>query len=686
MNRRIASAARFLCLATALAAASCRPVENAGPEIKAPPIIATAGGAEMVLIPAGMFRMGSAGGQPDQRPVHEVHLDAFLMDRYEVTQQQYTKLDLVNGSRFKGPDRPVEMISWAEAAMYCNRRSRAEGLAACYNEETAECNFEANGYRLPTEAQWEYACRAGTDSDYSFGDNPSALTEHAWYADNAGKKTHPVAQKKPNAWGLFDIHGNVAEWCNDVYAVDYYANSPDKNPRGPKDGEKYVLRGGSWSSSPEGCRSAHRVGETPGFQDSCFARDAIGFRCVRKAPATVGNALRGVPRYRHANGTPQRAFPTGSPLPPTLTLTSYLIADPETHSVTKTGFLYGDIYLEHKTGAGHPERPERLTAIVGRLKQTGLLDELVAIQPREATEEWLTTVHSPEHLAAVRKAAKEAGYAGSLDTPVSKDSYKVALHAVGGVLAAVDAVMEGKIQSAFCAVRPPGHHATRDRAMGFCLLNNVAIAARYVQSKYKLPRVLIVDWDVHHGNGTQAAFDDDSTVFYFSVHQSPFYPGTGKADDRGTGKAVGTKLNVPLARGSGDREYRRAFEEKLVPAATQFKPDFVLISAGFDAHQDDLLGGMKVTAEGYAELTRIVKTIAEKHSRGRLVSVLEGGYGLDGLAASVEAHLRVLMEPVGNALRGVPWPRKRGPLVGSRNATEGVPYRDNRTAYFRADL
>jgi acetoin utilization deacetylase AcuC-like enzyme len=327
-----------------------------------------------------------------------------------------------------------------------------------------------------------------------------------------------------------------------------------------------------------------------------------------------------------------------------LLLAGYLSADPQIRPATKTGFVYGDIYLQHKTGAGHPERPERLTAIVARLKKAGVLEKLVTIQPREAPEEWLTTIHSPQHLVAIRKVAEEAAHAGSRDTPVSNDSYKVAVQAAGGVLAAVDAVMEGKVRNAFCAVRPPGHHASRNRAMGFCLLNNVAIAARYVQMKHKLPRVLIVDWDVHHGNGTQAAFDDDPTVFYFSVHQSPFYPGTGAADQRGLGKAVGTKLNVPLPRSSGDAEYRRAFEDQLVPAAAEFKPDFVLVSAGFDAHKDDLLGGIKLTAEGYAELTRIVKGIAEKHCRGQLVSVLEGGYGLDGLAASAEAHLRVLMQ------------------------------------------
>jgi len=311
----------------------------------------------------------------------------------------------------------------------------------------------------------------------------------------------------------------------------------------------------------------------------------------------------------------------------------------------RTGFVYDEIYLRHQTGAGHPERPERLTAIVERLRQKGLLAQLIGLKPVTASTIWLTTVHSPEYVERVRQSCRAAvGYVDTPDAPASDDSYEVALAAVGGVQCAIDAVMAGKINDAFCAVRPPGHHALRDRAMGFCLFNNVAIAARYIQKQYKLPKVLIVDWDVHHGNGTQAAFYDDPTVFYFSTHQSPFYPGTGDAAETGRGKGLGFTCNVPLPAGCGDAEYRRAFQEKLKPAAAAFKPDFVLLSAGFDAAQGDLLGEMKVTPQGYAELTRIVKDIAAQYSGGRLVSILEGGYNLEALAASVEAHLRVLME------------------------------------------
>lgn len=261
---------------------ACQRVEPATPNPEYE-ILETRTGAEMVLIPAGSFLMGSDDGEPDEAPPHEVSLAAFWIDRTEVTQEQYGRLVLGNPSHFKGPDRPVEQVSWADAALYCNARSRSEGLQPCYDEETAECDFQASGYRLPTEAEWEYACRAGADMPYAFGADPQQLGHHAWFGNNAGQKTQPVAGKKPNPWGLYDMHGNVAEWCNDVYDGEYYRNSPKDNPRGPADGDKYVLRGGAWNSHAARCRAAARVGEDPGFQDACFARDAIGFRCVRRA-------------------------------------------------------------------------------------------------------------------------------------------------------------------------------------------------------------------------------------------------------------------------------------------------------------------------------------------------------------------------------------------------------------------
>jgi len=311
----------------------------------------------------------------------------------------------------------------------------------------------------------------------------------------------------------------------------------------------------------------------------------------------------------------------------------------------KTGFLYDEIYLRHQTGTGHPEKPQRLAAIVQRLKETGLLSQLTALAPAPAAPEWLTTIHTPQYVERVRTSCKNgAPYLDSGDTPISSESYEVAVAAAGGVLSAIDAVIEGKVRNAFCAVRPPGHHALKDRAMGFCLFNNVAIGARYIQKRHNLAKVLIVDWDVHHGNGTQAAFYDDPTVLYFSVHRFPFYPGTGSEAEKGTGKGLGLTLNAPLPADSGDKDYQRVFRETLMPAAFAFHPDFVLISAGFDAHRDDPLGGMRLTAHGYGELTRMVKEISEKCCNGRLVSVLEGGYGLEGLAESVESHLRSLTE------------------------------------------
>jgi len=317
----------------------------------------------------------------------------------------------------------------------------------------------------------------------------------------------------------------------------------------------------------------------------------------------------------------------------------------QTRGGTKTGLVYDDVYLEHKTTPGHPERPERLVEIVKRLKAKGLYSQLHELKPAPAALHWIETVHSPDYIErAKRSCDKGAGYLDSPDVPISGRSYEAAVMAAGGMLAAVDAVIEKRTANAFCAVRPPGHHALENHAMGFCIFNNVAIGAKYIQKKYGLSNVLIVDWDVHHGNGTQAMFYDDPTVLYFSVHQYPFYPGTGSRTETGAGKGLNYTVNVPLPAGSGDSTYLEAFKEKLQPAALAFSPDFVLISAGFDAHENDLLGQMAVTAEGFAELTEIVKAIALKCCGGRLVSALEGGYHLGGLAASVESHIRVLMK------------------------------------------
>ncbi len=308
-----------------------------------------------------------------------------------------------------------------------------------------------------------------------------------------------------------------------------------------------------------------------------------------------------------------------------------------------TGFVFHPIYLEHFTGARHPERQERLTAIVNRLQETGLIQDLVSIEPRQDVLKWIETVHDPEYVRHVREQCEKGDESlDTGDTPISPQSYDAACAAVGGVLAAVDAVMKGQVENAFCAVRPPGHHATKDRGMGFCIFNNVAVAARYIQKQYQLRKVLIVDWDVHHGNGTQDIFYPDPTVMYFSTHQYPFYPGTGTEDEKGKDLGYGHTFNFPVPAGTDEETLVKIYDEKLRPAAREFKPDFVLISAGFDAHRDDLLGGLGMTEEGFARLSWIVKAIAEECCKGRIVSVLEGGYNLDALAKSVEAHVRVL--------------------------------------------
>jgi acetoin utilization deacetylase AcuC-like enzyme len=310
-----------------------------------------------------------------------------------------------------------------------------------------------------------------------------------------------------------------------------------------------------------------------------------------------------------------------------------------------TGFVYDEAFLRHVTGPGHPERPERLTAIVERLKRNGLRDGLLSVPPAADPLRWIETVHSAQYVARVKRSCEQGlPWLDSADTPICTASYDAAVAAVAGVLGAVDAVAEGRARNAFCAVRPPGHHARADRAMGFCLFNNVAVAARYVQKKHGLGKVLIADWDVHHGNGTQEAFYGDASVLYFSVHQHPFYPFTGTEQEKGAGEGAGLTINVPLPAGSGDAELVRAFEDQLKPAALAFRPDFVLVSAGFDGHEGDPIGGMRLTAGGYAALTRVVKEIAETCCNGRLVSVLEGGYNVEALAESVEAHIRVLME------------------------------------------
>jgi acetoin utilization deacetylase AcuC-like enzyme len=312
----------------------------------------------------------------------------------------------------------------------------------------------------------------------------------------------------------------------------------------------------------------------------------------------------------------------------------------------QTGLLFDDVYLGHLAGnTGHPERPERLIAIRDGLAKAGLLKSLYRIAPRRVTDQELALVHKPSYVALVRRELSNLQGLRELstgDTLASSDSLQAAEFAAGGVLNVVDAVMAGKVRNAFAAVRPPGHHATPDRGMGFCIFNNVAIAARYLQKKHGIERVLIVDWDYHHGNGTQDIFYNDGSVFYFSTHHYGAYPGTGSAEETGDGSGAGKILNVPMPPGAGDAQFLHAFETRLIPAARSFKPDFILVSAGFDSMRNDLLGQFDITPQGFAEMTRIVTKLADELSHGRLVSVLEGGYRLDGLAESVVAHVKTL--------------------------------------------
>ena len=308
----------------------------------------------------------------------------------------------------------------------------------------------------------------------------------------------------------------------------------------------------------------------------------------------------------------------------------------------KVGLVYDPVYLEHNT-ENHVENSQRLVAMMLHLEETGIKEKLTLLSPRPSTAEELEMVHSPEYVSYIKTNAERGGGWLDPDTVMCAKSYEVALYAAGGVITAVEAVMKGKVDSAFALVRPPGHHATRNRAMGFCIFNNVAIAAKFALAKFNLNRVLIADFDVHHGNGTQEAFYADPKVLYFSTHQYPFYPGTGSVGETGTGDGKGFTVNFPMAAGWGDEEYLRAFSEVLVPAARRFQPQLVLVSAGFDPHWADSLAMMQVTITGFAQMVKVLKELAAELCQGRLVFTLEGGYNLQVVACSTRATFDILL-------------------------------------------
>lgn len=309
-----------------------------------------------------------------------------------------------------------------------------------------------------------------------------------------------------------------------------------------------------------------------------------------------------------------------------------------------TGFVADARVQEHDTGPGHPERAARFTAVMRRLESAGLLRDLTPLPARSASSDDLAVVHARDYIALVeREVAQGRSQLSTGDTDISAHSLESARIAAGSVLAALDAVFSGHVGNAFCVVRPPGHHASAAAGMGFCLFNNIAIGARYAQRRYGAERVLIADWDVHHGNGTQDIFYRDGSVLFFSTHQSPWYPGTGAASERGEADGAGKTINCPFPAGSGRREIVGAFQDILLPAAEHFRPDLVLLSAGFDSRMNDPLGQFLLTDDDFSELTRIMIDFAAQHCAGRLVSVLEGGYSLDGLARASEAHLRALL-------------------------------------------
>jgi acetoin utilization deacetylase AcuC-like enzyme len=307
-----------------------------------------------------------------------------------------------------------------------------------------------------------------------------------------------------------------------------------------------------------------------------------------------------------------------------------------------TGIVRDNRYMDHVANTYHPESHQRLEVLYRMLQETEMKGKFIEVQPRMATREELELIHVPRYIQLVASTAGQACTMLDPDTYACSKSYETAKLAAGGTLVAVDRVLGGELDNAFAFVRPPGHHAESNQAMGFCLFNNVAIAAGYALKTHKLRKALIIDWDLHHGNGTQHSFYERADVLYFSTHQFPYYPGTGYVNEVGSGTGKGFTVNVPLSPGPGDAEYMQIFEDILEPIAMEYKPDIVFVSAGFDIYYQDPLGGMQVTPEGFANLAKIVLEFAKETCKGKVVFVLEGGYHLDGLRDSVKEVLKTM--------------------------------------------
>jgi len=304
--------------------------------------------------------------------------------------------------------------------------------------------------------------------------------------------------------------------------------------------------------------------------------------------------------------------------------------------VKKVGFIYDDIFLRHVTPDWHPERKERLVQIVSSLKKSGLWENLIRIKPRRATYEEIALIHTDDYISRIKTSG--VGYLDP-DTYMSEDSLEAALYAAGAVIEAVEQCKRGEIERAFCAVRPPGHHAEAERAMGFCIFNNIAVGARYAQKRgYK--KVFVIDYDVHHGNGTQHIFEEDDTVFYFSTHEYPHYPGTGKDSEKGIGKGKGYTCNVPMSSGTGDKEYLSVYQNILPPLVQAFEPDLILVSAGYDIHRNDPLSGIRVSDEGIRSIVNSILSC----SSNPFIFALEGGYNLSALGESVRITIEEMFK------------------------------------------